>query len=243
MDIFEIRRLNLKRIIERDFSGNASALARKIGKDSTYINRCLYVEGKKGKKNISDEILETIYESKVRHRGWMDVPHEAVEGDYIDSHAVREVLPSPERTAQPPGNDLVAVHFGSFKLEAGVSGYSIEYLDEELRPIFFREDWFRSHKLKPSKLIACRITGDSMEPRLYSGDSVVINTESSSPIDGEVFAINYEGELIIKRMHRDSGQWFLRSDNPDKNRYPDKLCSAEICIMIGQIVHRQSTVI
>lgn len=143
--------------------------------------------------------------------------------------------------ALPPNEDFTAINFGKFRLEAGVNGFSIDYQDQdEMKPIFFRVDWLKEMGFKANKLIACKITGDSMQPRLYSGDSVVINTETVIPKDGVVFAVNYEGELVIKRMHRDGGQWYLRSDNTDKSRYPDKLCAGDICIIIGQVVHRQS---
>ncbi len=143
--------------------------------------------------------------------------------------------------ALPPNEDFTAINFGKFRLEAGVNGFSIDYQDQdEMKPIFFRVDWLKEMGFKANKLIACKITGDSMQPRLYSGDSVVINTETVIPKDGVVFAVNYEGELVIKRMHRDGGNWYLRSDNTDKSRYPDKLCAGDICIIIGQVVHRQS---
>jgi len=156
-------------------------------------------------------------------------------------NAVNDIQAGYYEDAQPPSNAFTPVHYANIKLSAGVNGFEVDYHDEALQPIFFRHDWLSSKGLKASKLIACQITGDSMEPRLYSGDSVVINTESSEPIDGKVFAVNYEGELVIKRLYRDNGNWYLRSDNPDKTRYSDKTCASDICIMIGEVVHRQST--
>jgi len=78
-----------------------------------------------------------------------------------------------------------------------------------------------------------------MEPGLYDGDTVVVNTQSATPKDGTVFAVNYEGEMVIKRLIRDAGQWWLASDNPDQRRYPRKVCD-ENSIIIGEIVHKQS---
>jgi hypothetical protein len=102
MDKFEIRRLNLRYIIEKDFGGNASAFARNVHKDATYINRCLYEKGKKGKKNIGDEILEAIYKYLKYPYGWLEAPHwnEINEplNSYIDSYAVRKELPAPPKT-------------------------------------------------------------------------------------------------------------------------------------------------
>ena len=42
-----------------------------------------------------------------------------------------------------------------------------------------------------------------------NGDTVVINTAQAEPKDGAVFAVNYEGQLVIKRLVRDAGQWWL----------------------------------
>lgn len=53
------------------------------------------------------------------------------------------------------------------------------------------------------------------------------------------FGIDYEGELVIKRLVRDEGAWWLSSDNPDQRRYPRKRMTQD-CFVIGQIVHKQS---
>lgn len=74
MDIFEIRRLNLQYLINIKSSGNAADFARKISKDGSYINRCLYEGGKKGKKRISDEIISAILDTFTLPPGWMDIP-------------------------------------------------------------------------------------------------------------------------------------------------------------------------
>ena len=78
-----------------------------------------------------------------------------------------------------------------------------------------------------------------MEPGLYHGDTVVVNTADTEPKDGKVFAVNYEGELVVKRLVRDAGQWWLRSDNPDQRRYPPKVCGEGVFVL-GRIVHKQS---
>lgn len=126
-----------------------------------------------------------------------------------------------------------------FQLSAGVSGFEVEYLDEEADPIVFRADWFRARRFDPAKLYALRVSGASMEPSLYPDDHVVVNTADQTPVDGEVFAVNYEGECVVKRLVRSGGAWLLSSDNPDKRRFPDKPVHEGVFI-IGRIVHRQS---
>lgn len=143
----------------------------------------------------------------------------------------------------PPGPEFKAVKYGTFRLEAGIYGFAIDYDDEDLAPLYFREDWLSKKGLKSENLTARTISGESMSPGLNDGDTVLIDVSRCTPIDGRVFAVNYEGEFVIKRLIRDAGQWWLSSDNTDKTRYPNKLCSGDLCIIIGEIVHKQSTFI
>ncbi len=135
--------------------------------------------------------------------------------------------------------DYPAIRRVLFKLSAGASGFGVEYLNDEDTPIVFGRAWFDSRGYNPGKLFAVRVVNGSMQPYLNEGDTVVVNTADSEPKDGVVFAVNYEGELVIKRVVRDEGQWWLSSDNPDQRRYPRKACS-ESCLLLGRIVHKQS---
>ena len=135
--------------------------------------------------------------------------------------------------------DYPAIRRVRFALSAGAHGYAVEYEQEPAAPIVFKRQWYERNGYRPEKLFAVRVMNGSMEPGLYDGDVVVVNTDASTPKDGCVFAVNYEGEMVIKRLVRDAGSWWLCSDNPDQRRYPRKVCD-EHCILIGQIVHKQS---
>lgn len=126
------------------------------------------------------------------------------------------------------------------RLSAGIAGFATDPDTEETNPIFFRRDWLDKRGYVEDNLIAIRVRGQSMEPGLFEGDTVVINTRDIHPIDGEVYAVNYEGEAVIKRLVRDNGQWWLASDNADQRRFPRKLCDATSCIVIGRIIQKQS---
>ncbi len=75
-----------------------------------------------------------------------------------------------------------------------------------------------------------------MEPSLWDGDLVVINTGATEPKDGVAFVLNYEGEVLIKRLERDAGEWWLTSDN---QRYKRKRCD-EHALLIGRVIYKQS---
>lgn len=122
------------------------------------------------------------------------------------------------------------------QLSAGITGFSAELDNDDGRPISFMRRWFDENGYVPKRLIAINVKGESMEPTMSKGDTVVINTADIIPEDGKVFAVNYEGEAVIKRLIRDSGEWYVASDNPDQRRFARKLCTGESCIIIGRVV-------
>lgn len=148
--------------------------------------------------------------------------------------------PRPPMVDMDAHPDLVSVRTVKMTLRAGVNGFSVDGDQSDGPPIFFRADWLQDRGYKPYNLVAIKVQGASMEPTLHQGDMVVINTADTEPKDGKAFAVNYEGEALIKRMHRDSGAWWLSSDNPDQRRFPRKECAEGSCIIIGRVIHRQS---
>ena len=135
-----------------------------------------------------------------------------------------------------PGPDFIAVERVNLQVSAGVTGFAIEHLNGNGPPIFFRADWLKAEGLRADRLFALRVSGDSMEPSLWDGDLVVINTGATEPKDGVAFVLNYEGEVLIKRLERDAGEWWLTSDNP---RYKRKRCD-EHALLIGRVIYKQS---
>lgn len=128
----------------------------------------------------------------------------------------------------------------TLRLSAGIIGFAVDSDSEDDNPIYFRKDWLLQRGYKPENLLAIRVKGTSMEPGLYEGDTVVINTADTAPKDGDVYAVNYEGEAVIKRLVRDAGAWWLSSDNPDQRRFPRKQCDGDTCLLIGKVIHKQS---
>lgn len=128
----------------------------------------------------------------------------------------------------------------ALKAQAGASGFSVDYAEEDDGPpIVFRADWYKAKGYKPEKMLALRVKGESMIPSMYEGDLIVINTVSTTPKDGVPFLVNYEGEIVVKRLVRDDGLWWLTSDNPDQRRYGRKICNGGTDI-IGEVVYRQT---
>ena len=128
----------------------------------------------------------------------------------------------------------------TLRLSAGMTGFQTVPEIYDGSTLSVPRNWVDRHGFTPLRLIAIPVKGESMEPGLYDGDMVIVNTADTTMADGGVFAVNYEGEAVIKRVTRDAGQWWLSSDNPDQRKFYRKSCRGAECIMIGRVVKKES---
>lgn len=150
-----------------------------------------------------------------------------------------------EHEADLPEGDYIQIPGFEVQLSAGKGDeqrnlglqFQIQFLHSS--PLAFRADWIRKRRLRPSKLAAMRVIGDSMEDRLHDGDAVVIDTSQRDVIDGKVYALWYDGGERVKRLYRrPGGGLIIHSDNQAK--YPQLTLTpeeAQHVRLIGRVVH------
>lgn len=143
-------------------------------------------------------------------------------------------------TAEQEPNGLVPIPMVELRLSAGITGFEVEPDRFNGTAIWVSQDWIDRNGYIREKLVVVRIRGESMIPTLYPEDRAMINLADTKPVDSRVYAVNYEGEAVIKRLSRDAGQWWLTSDNPDQRMYGRKLCRGAGCIIVGRVVLRES---
>lgn len=216
MDVQKIRRDRLRQFIEDRFAGNVSRFAVSVGKSQPQIADML-----NGRKSFGERIARSLESSLGLTSGFFD--------------AVTEQ----NHHTEPAPDGFVAVRRVRITMSAGVIGWAVECVEEDAPPLFFRKEWFDRRGYVPESLVAVRVSGSSMEPGLWDGDTIVVNRADTQLVDGEVFAVSYEGELVIKRLRRDAGEWFLTSDNTDKRRFGDKRCTENV-IVLGRVVYKNS---
>lgn len=146
----------------------------------------------------------------------------------------------PVHVADQDDPDFIQIPMVKLRLQAGVTGFQTEPERRDGGSVGMRRNWVERTGYNPSALIAVQVKGESMEPSLYEDDVVVINTADKQPVDGQVFAVNYEGEAVIKRLTRDAGDWWLTSDSHDQRKHHRKICRGNACIIIGRVVRKES---
>lgn len=95
---------------------------------------------------------------------------------------------------------------GSFVLNENVETYYA-----------YRKQFINRIATSPKNVILACATGNSMEPTLYDGDTVMIDTGRHSIEDGRIFAVRFGDTIALKRLSLlPNGRVLVISDNRDE---------------------------
>ena len=144
-----------------------------------------------------------------------------------------------EHESDLPEGEFVFIPRLSIDLSAGTGKDQVEINFVEKQPQAFRADWIRKEHLKPKKLAAMYASGRSMEPSIWDGDSLVVDTSQTEVIDGKVYALWYDGGERVKRLFRlPGGGLRIQSDNPEFPPIILEPGNLAVVRVIGRVVHR-----
>ncbi|WP_435102305.1 LexA family transcriptional regulator [Arhodomonas sp. AD133] len=138
-----------------------------------------------------------------------------------------------------PQDQYVLVERRRVKPSAGEGALIFE--EEQAPPLAFTTSWIKREGLKRHNLVIVGASGDSMEPTIHDGDSLMVDLGQTEVVDGLVYVLRYGGELRIKRLFRRyDGALIVRSDNSAK--YPEEVIPPEHLDgqvqVIGRVVWR-----
>lgn len=105
--------------------------------------------------------------------------------------------------------------------------------------LVFKRDWVKSLDRKAEDLATIHAQGDSMSSTIEDGEVLLVDLSDKNPYSSKIYLVCVDGQLYIKRLINMFDKWVMRSDNPDKNRYPDIEISPENMLNIdiqGRIV-------
>jgi phage repressor protein C with HTH and peptisase S24 domain len=119
------------------------------------------------------------------------------------------------------------------------NGHTVEAEPLHERPQAFRSEWVKRKRLQHNGLMCVYAKGDSMEPRINDGDSLLVDRNQKTVTDGRVYVLRFGDEVRVKRLFkRPDGGLIIRSDNTAS--YPDIVVTAEEMQhveIIGRVVH------
>lgn len=86
--------------------------------------------------------------------------------------------------------------------------------EEIKRHLAFRRKWLKFRGLDETRLAVVFAKGDSMEPTIHSGDSILIDTRRNQVEDGSIFVLRLGDDLYAKRLQKNyDGSITIISDN------------------------------
>ena len=99
---------------------------------------------------------------------------------------------------------------------AAAAGGGADVASEEVAGcVWFRQDWLDGRGLDPSQCVVIRVSGESMEPLLSEGASILVDRKRRRRVEGRIFVVRTDDGLIVKRAGRDpGGRWRLLSEHP-----------------------------
>ena len=224
----------IEKLLADKNGGNQSEMARYIGVSPQAVQKWVAGESEPRGKNLdlAAEFLGV-------------TPAHLKFGIVLDQHPGDAVaIPPGMMRVRAVGDDdpgMTQIMKVTLKVQAGITGFRVEPEHHDGKTMSVPTDWVINERFVASDLLAIGVRGESMEPSLYDGDVIVVNTGDKKLVDGSVYAINYEGEVVVKRLTRDAGMWWLSSDNADQRKYHRKLCKGAECIVIGKVVRKEST--
>jgi phage repressor protein C with HTH and peptisase S24 domain len=176
-DMYERRRIKLQELV--DTYGSQKALAEKVGIAESVISRMLYPAGKKNKRNIGEKSVHLIEDA-------LQLPRGTIDGI----------------TSSDSKNEDEFEYAG--KLRAGaipVIGEAILGVDGMIDMVEIHAGWLQIYS-SDKDAYGLKVKGDSMHPRIQSGEFVVIEPSTQVHSGDEVFVRTLDGHNMIKVMTR-----------------------------------------
>jgi phage repressor protein C with HTH and peptisase S24 domain len=178
----------LKRIFEATGISSQTELASTLG-----INRSAITQARK-KDAVPDKWILSLYRAFGLNPNWI----ETGTGPVFLKNAGDSVFKN-----IPKVRARLSAGSGSFEVGAEIEGYYA-----------FRKDWL-STKGNINQMVLMNIFGNSMEPELKDGDTILIDESQKDILAGAVYAIGVEDTIMVKRLEKHPNKLVLISDNKD----------------------------
>lgn len=194
-----IFRAALEHILKQGGRGAQAKLARDAEMSSSYLNDIV-----RGRTYGSEETRRRIAQ--------------ALGMDYEELLALgRRILkiPSVPGDITCSGADFTYIPKVKARLAAG--GGSFETSDDIVGFYAFRTDFLRTYG-QPKDMVLFDVSGDSMEPAIQHGDTVLVDQSQKDVIPGNIYGVGIDEEIVVKRIEKTPGAIVLVSENREK--YP-----------------------
>ena len=215
MNKYEIRRQRLLYIRDRLCNGKAVEIARKIGREPSYVSRMLYPEGKKQKKRIADGMIELIESSFALPKGWMDGITGDIENDTIKQSYLIESI----------NFDLCSYR----STEVNVTIESIRYASGGAQMLFGRR--------QAEHVKVMTYSGDAMAGTIDPGDIILIDIATNSFEGDGIYLFAYHDVVQVRRVQSMGETLRICADNGQYADWTTSSNAATPLNILGRVIY------
>ncbi len=118
------------------------------------------------------------------------------------------------------------------------AGHGAVWDNEKVRrKLAFRTKWLRYRGLHPEDLRVVFAKGDSMEPTIHTGDSILVDITVNKITDGSIFVLRLGDELYAKRLQKHiDGSVTIISDNKEYKEQVVSAADLPMLNIVGKVV-------
>jgi len=180
----------LKRILNATGINSQAELAKELG-----INRSGITHAR-NKNNIPEKWIVKLYRRFKFNPEWIETGVGAV---FLNTESTNDVA----YKQIPKVAARLSAGTGSFECGEEIS----EYLS-------FQSSWL-ARKGSAASMVAMEVFGNSMEPVIREGDTVLIDQSQKNITAGAIYAVGVEDTILVKRLEKHPDKLVLCSDNKD----------------------------
>lgn len=245
MDIKDIRRFRLKKLMLTRFGGKQSAFADAIGRSPSYVAR-LFSSNPAHSRNIGESLARQIEQICEVPTGFLDQPlTKAEELGAFDPATnpparMRKGGESAETNLAPAYLD----HYEQISLpvldvpERLGFGHGMSEVETVARLLTLDAAWLRS-AVSMTDLSSLRIitgVGQSMAPTIKQGDLLIVDQSITNVSYDAIYVVCIGSSLTIKRIQRDLDGIRVISDNPQYKEIQVPTDLEERIEVLGRVV-------
>ena len=183
---------SMQRLLEATSCHNSKQLADFLG----VVPQSVYDARKKGR--VPDAWIRTIAERTGTSADWLFFGERSSEERRIPSI--------------DDGCEIVAIPMVEARLSAG--GGSLETGSKAVGSFAFRQSFLSAHGCAKN-MVLMQVSGDSMEPELVNGDTVLIDQSKKQIYPNAMYAVRVGDAIYVKRIDTTlTGGFILKSSNP-----------------------------
>lgn len=207
MDIREIRRQNLKALLDREYAGVRGAqsrMAERLDKPQNFISRCLADPERAGSKTIGEDFAREIEKAFGLDRYALDHPlGGAADNGGANNNNDKEsnVIAADFSSKKRPGE----IDIPHYDVRAAMGAGQVlpsDYI-ETIRHVTVSLEFLRSQGVsctQPDNLGMITGFGESMNKTFTSGDPLIVDKGITSVVTDGVYFFTLGGALFVKRL-------------------------------------------